>query len=220
MQRATLVVAGNNYLADRAKCAGANRIEILPTVIDLEKYPITSTPKDNIFRIGWIGTPGTSKYLTIIASALKEIFSSGDARLVLVGAGKVDISGVSVKHITWSEASEVEAIQSFDVGIMPLPDEPWERGKCGLKLIQYMACARPVVGSPVGVNCKIIEHGINGYLAETKDEWMHALLMLKENKEQRLRMGLAGRKIVEKEYCLQVTAPLLMKMLRSVKYDE
>ncbi|HSW36318.1 MAG TPA: glycosyltransferase family 4 protein, partial [Candidatus Limnocylindrales bacterium] len=219
MRWAALVVAGNDYLADRARDAGASRIEILPTVIDLEKYCGTPQPINNAFTIGWIGSPATSGYLTLIAPALKEICRQGDARVVLVGAGEVDLPDVPVQYVCWSEATEAEEIQHFDVGIMPLPDEPWERGKCGLKLIQYMACARPVVGSPVGVNRKIIRHGVNGYLARTNDEWLQALLMLRENKEHRQRMGEAGRKLVEKEYSLQVTAPQLMKMLQSVKYE-
>ncbi|HSW35545.1 MAG TPA: glycosyltransferase, partial [Candidatus Limnocylindrales bacterium] len=99
---------------------------------------------------------------------------------------------------------------------MPLPDEPWERGKCGFKLIQYMACARPVVGSPVGVNRKIIQHGVNGYQVETIDEWVQAFLMLQKNKEHRQRMGEVGRKLVEKEYSLQITAPQLVKLLKSI----
>lgn len=130
---------------------------------------------------------------------------------------KVGLSEVLSQYVIWSEVTEVQEMQHFDVGIMPLPDEPWERGKCGFKLIQYMACARPVVGSPVGVNCKIIKHGVNGYLAETNDEWIQALLGLKENKEHRQRMGEAGRELVEKEYSLQVTAPQLVEMLQRVK---
>lgn len=217
MQRAALVLAGNDYLAKRAQVAGAKRIEILPTVIDLKRYSNTPQPNNNIFTIGWIGSPSTTGYLTQIAPALKTICRQKDAQVVLIGARKTNLPGVPVQYLPWSEATEVEEMQRFDVGIMPLPDEPWERGKCGFKLIQYMACARPVVGSPVGVNHKIIKHGVNGYQAETNDEWIQALLMLQGNKEHRQRMGEFGRKLVEKEYSLQVTGPRLVEMLKMVK---
>lgn len=217
MKQAVLVVAGNDYLAGRARNAGSKRIKVLPTVIDIEKYQVTTQPNNNSFVVGWIGSPSTSGYLTLVASALKEICKQGDVRVVLVGAGKVDLPDVPVQYVSWSETTEVKEIQHFDVGIMPLPDKPWERGKCGFKLIQYMACSRPVVGSPVGVNCKIIEHGVNGYQALTNDDWIQALLMLKANKELRQRMGEAGRKLVETEYSLQVTAPQLAEILNLQK---
>jgi glycosyltransferase involved in cell wall biosynthesis len=137
---------------------------------------------------------------------------------VLVGAGKVDLPDIPIQHVEWSEDTEVKEIQRFDVGIMPLPDDPWERGKCGFKLIQYMACVRPVVGSPVGVNSKIIQCGVNGYQASTNSEWIKALLLLKQNKDDRKRMGEVGRMLVENEYSLEIAAPRLVKMLLSVKH--
>jgi glycosyltransferase involved in cell wall biosynthesis len=98
---------------------------------------------------------------------------------------------------------------------MPLADGPWERGKCGYKLIQYMACGLPVVASPVGVNREIVEHGVNGFLADTADEWVRALAMLRDDPELRIRMGRAARHKVESGYCLQVHAPRLVEMLKS-----
>jgi len=216
MRGAALVVTGNEYLADRARNAGAGRIEILPTVIDLEKYICIPQPINNAFTIGWIGSPATARYLTHIVPALKEVCRQVEARVVLIGAGKVDLPDVPVQYVCWSNTTEVDEMQRFDVGIMPLPDEPWERGKCGFKLIQYMACARPVVGSPVGINRKIIQHGVNGYQAETIDEWVHTLLLLQKNNEHRQRMGEVGRKLVENEYSLQTTAPQLVKLLKSI----
>jgi glycosyltransferase involved in cell wall biosynthesis len=219
MRGAALVLVGNDYLANHARLVGASRVEILPTVVDLERYPEIPPHNSSNFTIGWIGSPATSRYLTHIAPALKEVCRGGDVRVVLIGAGEVDLPGVPVKYVPWSQATEVEEMQCFDVGIMPLPDEPWERGKCGFKLIQYMACGRPVVGSPVGVNRKIIKHGVNGYQARTNEEWVYALLRLKENKGLRQRMGRSGRKLVENRFCLQVTAPRLVDLLRSFDYS-
>jgi hypothetical protein len=114
----------------------------------------------------------------------------------------------------WSEATEVDSIHSFDVGIMPLPDEPFERGKCGYKLIQYMGCGIPVIASPVGVNLQIVDPGQNGFIASSHEEWVHAFEVLESDRELRLRMGKAGRQKVEQEYSLKVAAPKLLEILR------
>lgn len=218
MRGAELVVAGNDYLAEYARRAGARRIENMPTVIDLERYPFVSTPRvdNNAFTIGWIGSPATANYLHTIAPALADVCAQGRARLRLIGSGPVDLPGVPVEMLPWSEATEVDEIRRFDVGIMPLPDEPWERGKCGLKLIQYMACGLPVIASPVGVNREIVEPGVNGFLAETASEWANALRALMADAALRRQMGEAGRRKVEEHYALQVTAPRLAALLKSI----
>lgn len=222
MRGARLVTAGNAYLADYARQAGAPHVEIIPTVIDLERYPRTSptrtrtrTPNDPV-TIGWIGSPSTSNYLRAIAPALAEACAAGKAQVRLIGSGPIELPGVSVEVLPWSEATEVGMLQRFDVGIMPLPDEPWARGKCGFKLIQYMACGLPVVASPVGVNTEIVEHRMNGFLADTKDEWVAALRTLLLDAELRQGMGQAGRKKVEERYSLQVTGPRLAELVKSV----
>jgi len=218
MRRSALVTAGNPYLAEYARRAGAPRVEVLPTVIDLDKYALL--PKDNdparVFTIGWIGSPSTSKYLRDIAPALAEVCAKGRARVVLVGSGEVDLPGVPVEIVPWSEATEVANIQRFDAGIMPLVDSPWERGKCGFKLIQYMACGLPVVGSPVGVNSEIVEHGVNGFLATDHADWVAALSGLRDDAALRARLGQEGRVKVERQYCLQVTAPRMAELMRFV----
>jgi len=216
MQYAALVLVGNEYLLERAKKAGAKRVEVLPTVIDLEKYPSNSFNNNDIFTIGWIGSPVTSHYLKLVMPALEEFCKKNTARIVLVGAKKEELSNIQVEYVPWSEETEIKEIQKFDVGIMPLPDNGWERGKCGFKLIQYMACGIPVVGSPVGVNAKIIKQGINGYQAKNTNEWIWALQKLKGDQELRQKMGRVGRQIVEKEYCLQETAPRLRDLIFSV----
>jgi glycosyltransferase involved in cell wall biosynthesis len=134
----------------------------------------------------------------------------------LIGSGNVIFPDVRVEILPWSEETEVALLQTCDVGIMPLPDEPWTRGKCGFKMIQYMACGLPVVASPVGVNKEIVEHGVNGFLAVTNDEWLTALSTLRDNPELRRKMGAAGRRKVEEKYCLQVTAPQYVKLLQSM----
>lgn len=214
MTKAKLVITGNDYLACRAYQAGAVRVELLPSVIDLDRYQSKPQYKNKIFTIGWIGCPVTAKYLQMVRPALMEICRQG-ARLILVGLS--DLPGYDqefVEYRPWTYATEVHHILDFDVGIMPLPDEPWTRGKCGYKLIQYMACSLPVVASPVGVNCKIVEHGVNGFLANKTRDWVAAFKILKENNNLKLQMGLQGRSKVEKNYCIQVTAPYLLTMIR------
>lgn len=217
MRDATLVIAGNNYLANRAIQAGAKRVEILPTVVNLERYPLPHPSENAIFTIGWIGSPLKSyTYLKQIYPALREICIDGSARVVAVGAAAIKLEDVPLQIIHWSEATEVEEMQKFDVGIMPLTDTPFERGKCGFKLIQYMASTLPVIGSPVGVNDEIIEHGVNGFKANNTEEWIEGLQRLKSNRDLRKSMALVGRKIVEEKYSLQITAPKLCQLLQAV----
>lgn len=218
MRGAQMVTVGNAYLAGYARRAGAKRVEIIPTVIDLERYPraLAKQPLSSIFTIGWIGSPATAKYLQAIAPALAEICKGSMARVRLIGSGPVDLPGVPVEVLQWDETTEVVDMQQFDVGIMPLPDEPWERGKCGFKLIQYMACGLPVVASPVGVNYEIVEQDVNGFLARTSDEWVQALRTLMNDAGLRQQMAQAGRLKVEERYSLQVTAPRLAELIKSV----
>jgi glycosyltransferase involved in cell wall biosynthesis len=115
--------------------------------------------------------------------------------------------------LPWREDTEVDEMRRFDVGIMPLPDEPWARGKCGFKLIQYMACSLPVVASPVGVNAEIVQDGVNGSLATTTAEWVQALQALRADLGMRQRMGVAGRRRVEERYCLGVTEGMVVEVV-------
>jgi glycosyltransferase involved in cell wall biosynthesis len=216
IRSAELVVVGNEYLADYARLAGADRVETLPTVIDLARYPLSDRARrqDGPLVIGWIGSPSTIRFIQPIAAALRRLAQSVDFELRLVGVRDFELSGVRTRCVPWSEADEVRHIASFDIGIMPLTDTPWERGKCGYKLIQYMASAKPVVASPVGVNRAIVSHGEQGFLADTPDGWVSALGRLAADPLLRERLGLAGRDRVASTYTLDVTAPRLASWLR------
>jgi len=216
MRQAATVVVGNDYLAEYAHQAGADRIKYLPSVVDTNRYSIRGKTGDQ-FRIGWIGSPITAPYLGLIRDALEEAIKQNDVRLVLVGSGDQDpLPGMAKEVLPWSEDSQIAHIQSFDVGIMPLPDGPFERGKCGYKLVQYMACGLPVIASPVGVNSLIVEQGKSGFLASNTAEWLQALGMLSQNASLRSDLGKAGRKKVEQDYSLQVTVPRLFEILTEV----
>lgn len=215
MRGAAMVIAGNDYIAEHARRAGAARVELLPSVVDLDRYPPAAPPRSNVFTIGWIGTPITAQFLHLVAPALREICRDGAARLVAIGSGPLDLPGVSVEVKPWSEENEVRDLQEFDVGIMPVLDTPHNRGKCGLKLIQYMATSHPVVGTPIGVNTEIIQQGKNGFQADSVAEWVQVLETLRADAALRQRMGQEGRKMVEQRYSLAVAAPRLVKLLRS-----
>jgi glycosyltransferase involved in cell wall biosynthesis len=218
MQRADLVVAGNEYLANRARNAGASRVEILPTVVDMARYGVTTPGMggQQLPTIGWIGSPSTAHFLRLIAPALHEVVSRKLARVVAVGANAGQLSNLPITAMPWTEATEVADIQGFDIGIMPLPDAPFERGKCGYKLIQYMACGKPVVASPVGVNCTIVRDGVDGFLASAHQEWVNALTRLIADRVLRQKMGREGRRRIELEFSLQKAAPRFATLIDSV----
>jgi glycosyltransferase involved in cell wall biosynthesis len=213
MAGAAMVIVGNDYLAQRARAAGAHRVEILPSVVDLSKYPgVQEKTREGPFTIGWIGSPSTTKHLLEAESALKQVCRNRGGKIVLIGAGENPFSGLMATLCEWDGEREAEEIGNFDVGIMPLPDNPWEKGKCGFKLIQYMACGKPVVASPVGVNREIVVDGVNGFLASSREEWVRALERLKSDTVLCRTMGANGRRMVEEKYCLQVTAPRLHRL--------
>ncbi|MDX1463492.1 MAG: glycosyltransferase [Marinirhabdus sp.] len=217
MRNASMVIAGNDYLAERARKSGALHIEILPSVVDVSKYAVKRPEADQVFKIGWIGSPVTANYLNIVRNAIVKLQQEFAVQLILVGAGNtLPFPEIPTKLLQWSEEIEPTVNQYFDVGIMPLVDGPFERGKCGYKLIQYMAGGIPVVASPVGVNQEIVEININGYLANSTEEWLTALRTLRDDPQKRETMGMAGRQKAERLYNLQVTAPRLIDLLSSV----
>jgi len=215
MARADLVLAGNEYLASRARCAGANSVEIMPTVVHLDRYNI-SDADNSVPVIGWIGSPATQHFLGAIKEPIAHVAAEAGLQFVGIGANDLPFSGPWCCTKPWSENNEAEAIGCIDIGVMPLPDNPWERGKCGYKLIQYMAAGKPVIASPVGVNANIVRHGENGFLASTAEEWEKALRTLVADKALRERMGRAGRRRVEEEFCFSVTAPRLVSLFQKL----
>jgi glycosyltransferase involved in cell wall biosynthesis len=214
IRNAALVIVGNDYLADRAKRAGNKNIVVLPTVVDVDRYSTKKLDSESLFTIGWVGTPNTTRFLFEIAPVLQNISKKIKFKLNLLGGNSIQIDGVDVETIEWNENTESSIIQTFSCGIMPIPDYPFERGKCGYKLIQYMACGKPVVASPVGVNCKIVDHGKTGFLASTHIEWCEALINLMKDRNKCLRMGEMAREKVVANYSLQSTAPYLYSLFK------
>jgi glycosyltransferase involved in cell wall biosynthesis len=213
---ATHVIAGNPYLADYARQYNSN-VSIVPTTIDTEKYVMVPRKHDNqVPVIGWSGSFSTVQHLDALAGALKRLARKENFRLVVIGTPVYKIDGVDVEALPWRSATEVSDLRQIDIGIMPLPDESWSRGKCGLKALQYMALRIPTVCSPVGVNSEIIQDGVNGFLASTEDEWVEKLTKLLHDKNLRQQLGAAGRTTVETNYSAAVQAPRVFEILRSV----
>ncbi|WP_221441778.1 glycosyltransferase family 4 protein [Luteimonas sp. MC1825] len=221
MARVDLVIAGNAYLAQHARASGAVRVEVVPTVVDLERYPLNGASRPGApVVIGWIGSPSTAGYLKAVAPALRELQRGRDLEFVAIGANPDQVEGTPFRAAKWSEESEARQLQQIDIGIMPLPDAPWERGKCGYKLVQYMASGLPVVASPVGINTSLVIDGVNGYLASGMEEWTARLTTLVDDPALRVRMGAAGRAMVEERYCLQVQGPRLVEMMQNLLMDQ
>ncbi len=216
MAASTLVVAGNAYLADRARAAGAAWVEIVPTVVDALAYGAMPPAQDPARpRLGWIGLPETwTTYMRPMLPQLTAVAAAHGAVLRVVGAGRAAADVAGIELVDWHEATEVSEIARMDIGLMPLDNSPWSQGKCGYKLIQYMACGLPVVASPVGVNSRIVEDGVNGYLVDTPDDWAKALARLLADPALRARMGAAGRAKVAAEYSVQAQGPRLARLLR------
>jgi glycosyltransferase involved in cell wall biosynthesis len=201
MRRASLVIAGNEYLAQYARASGAKAI-VIPTVVDTEAYlPRGADDSHRPPWIGWVGSPSTAPYLRGVEGALGFFAADGSAHVRVIGAGSTRLS-FPAEYLDWREEEEIQRIRELDLGIMPLPDDPWTKGKCGFKLIQYMACGLPVVASPVGVNREIVVDGENGFWAQTEGEWRVALARLLQSAELRRTMGEKGRRRVVEEYSL------------------
>lgn len=218
IQRSALTIVGNDYLADYARSYKTDYVYILPTAIDLERYswPIIESLEENRENLvyGWIGQQSTA-YNLLPLEPLFNHFSRKESIVFKAIGIDANAIGLSMDSLQWTEDSEVESLQNFDVGIMPLEDRPFERGKCSYKLIQYMACGIPVIASCVGMNAKIVSNGVNGYLANSLEDWHVAFTSLASNKKTRRAMGLAGRVLVENEYCTQVIAPRLIELLHT-----
>lgn len=223
MKRSVLVVAGNSYLAKRAKNSGAKNVYIIPTVIDIDRYQILANKKnhysDNLPSIVWIGSPSTSKYIYLIEDSLRILSKKYKYVLKIIGASSIEIEGVNVEIINWSEDTEINNIMTSDIGIMPLNDSCWEQGKCGYKIIQYMACGLPSVASAVGANLEIINSSAVGFLARNQKDWETALERLLQNHELRLSIGSKARERVEQNYCIQKTESDMKKLLISASKE-
>lgn len=199
---ALLTTVGNRWYWNEIT---RGNLEYLPTVIDIEDYNLNKFNKyqNSVPVIVWIGTPSTVHYLKIIESALQKLSKTKNFLLRIIGAD-IKIDKINVECLPWSKEKEFEFLFSSDIGIMPLNSTLWEKGKCGFKLIQYMASCLPTVASAAPANEEIIIVGETGFIARDEDEWVNYLSYLIEDKQKRINMGIAARKRIEKNYTYQV----------------
>lgn len=213
-KRADLIIAGNDYLCEEARACRRPTV-MIPTPLDMGRY----TPKspDEAGRgvvLGWIGSRGTLKYLKALAPALETLGERFPGMaLKIVADDFFDLEHLPVVKKPWSAADEIADLHSFDIGLMPLSDDVWTRGKCGFKLLQCMAVGLPVVCSPVGANRQIVGDGVDGFWASSHAEWVEKITMLATDPELARTMGRRGREKVLKHYSLQANAPLLLRAL-------
>ncbi len=213
------VMAGNEYLADYARAYNDN-VTIIPTTIDTDKYELRDDPGEpETVTVGWSGSFSTIQHLDTIRDVLQELARSEKFLLRVIGAPVYKIDGVETEAMQWRSETELRDLAKIDIGLMPLPDENWSRGKCGLKALQYMALGIPTICSPVGVNSTIIKDGENGFLAGGKDEWIAKIKMLIHSAALRRKIGVAGRETVEREYSAKVVAPRVFEVFRSAVED-
>ncbi|MDG2072335.1 MAG: glycosyltransferase [Pseudomonadales bacterium] len=174
----------------------------LPMVVDINRYlVIGSLSEDNVFHTGWIRSPSTAPYLNEIVGVLEQLGQEGRVQLTVIGGKAPAIENIDVMELPWSESAEVQQINEFDVGIMPLPKSEWSLGNCAFKLIQYMACGVPVVGSRMGANVDVVDQQ-SGFLANSEEDWLVAFRTLRDDAKLRLEMGSHARRHIEKDYLL------------------
>ena len=197
-----MIFAGNQFLSDYAYPFNKN-IVIVPTTIDTEEYkPITRESNSEKVCIGWSGSFTTIDHFSFAIPALKIIKQKYMEKVFfkVIGDGSYSNEELGIKGIAWNKQDEIKELSTIDIGIMPLPDDEWSKGKCGLKGLQYMALGIPTIMSSVGVNKVIIKDGVNGFLASEIDEWVSKISKLIEDKDLRMKMGKAGRVTVLENY--------------------
>lgn len=208
------VIAGNDYLAEFALRHNRN-VAVIPTPVDLDKYYPSAGDARKKAVVGWIGSITTTDFLKQmkgVFARLSERFADVEFRIV---GGKLDNGKIpGVVCLPWSLEEELAQLRAFDIGIMPMPDNEWTRGKCGFKAILYMSMAIPSVCSPVGMNKEIITDGVNGFLASDEAQWAEKLALLIKDPGLRKRMGLEARKTVEERYSVKVNAPKFVAVLK------
>jgi len=212
LRGAAASMCGNEYLREYA-ARFCREAVLVPTVVDTDRFVPLEQHHTNAPVVGWIGSPSTWKNVVPLLDTILSECRAVGATFRVVGAGPQSKGIAGVQAVDWTEAGELTDLQGFDIGIMPLLDLPFERGKCGYKLIQYMACGLPVVGSPVGVNSKIIDHSGNGYLAASEKEWQTALRFLLIDHAKRADFGRRGRVRCVERYSLAANAPIVCSTL-------
>lgn len=220
LQVSRCTIVENNHIKNFVQ-QYCKKVYLITGPIDtVRNYVKQNKSNSEEITIGWIGSPSTIQYLTMLDEILKQLSKKYKIKLRLIGAGFYSIEGVKVELVSWSEETEVSELHKFDIGVMSMPDNEWTRGKVGCKTLQYMANAIPTVVSYTPTTAEVIEDGINGFLADSEEEWIKKLSLLIENPDLMERIGRAGRKTVEERFALEVNAPRYLKILKQTYYTK
>jgi glycosyltransferase involved in cell wall biosynthesis len=217
VKRCDGIIAGNSYLKSLAEPYN-QKIWIIPTTVDTSKYPVKSysSGAPNII-LGWIGTSSSLVFLKSLEGVLGKLSQAyKDIKLKIVCSEFFNNPDIEIIKKQWVEKDEAQDVLSFDIGLAPLPDDPWSQGKCATKLLQYLASSVPSVASAVGIHKEIIRDGVNGFLASNDDDWFNKIALLIEDNALRRNLGLATREIVEKYYSVKANAPKLIGILKRI----
>lgn len=220
LRTSALVVTGNDSLAAYSRQFN-DQVVLIPTVVDTDLYqPPTGArhPGDDRVVIGWIGSDPNCGEFVAVQPVLEWLYGRyGDRVTMRIASSRpLEIeTEINLEFVPWTLTGSRSELQKFDIGIMPLEDTEWNRGKCGLKLIEYMAVAAAAVASPVGANRQIVSDGETGFLADTTEEWKNSLAQLIDDQSLRLQMGRLGRKRVEQHYSVKAVLPLLIDALQA-----
>lgn len=218
--RAACVLAGNDFLAD-SMSAYARQVEVVHTAIDTERFSPAERTGGGGFVVGWTGSATTFGYLEAIAPALGRFLETvADAKVVVMSNHFRALPGVPaerVEFVEWSPANEAQVVSGFDVGLMPLPDSDWARGKCAFKMLQYLACGVPAVVSPVGMNAQVLAMGDVGLAASSEDQWVEALVTLAHDPGRAVALGRCGRELVVNSFSVPVVAGQLARIFTAYR---
>ena len=213
VQAADVVFAGNPTLAAEAR-NHTDRVAVIPTCVDPTAYPTAGHADRSPVRLAWVGSSSTLRGLERFRDTLDAVGRAiPGVRLKLICDRFLTFDHLPVDPVPWLATTEAAELAASDVGIGWVPDDPWSRGKCGLKVLQYQAAALPVVANPVGVQADFVRDGVTGFLAETREQWVEAVRRLAADAELRRRLGEAGRKQVEDEYSVAVGGRLWVEQL-------
>jgi glycosyltransferase involved in cell wall biosynthesis len=217
---ADTVIAGNAFLAEHAaRWTATAHVHIIPTCVDPGLYPLAEPARRGAgVELVWVGSASTLQGLQAIAPLLEEIGRGVPGlHLKLICDRFLQLRDLTVVSVLWTESGEAKEIARADIGISWIPDDLWSRGKCGLKVLQYMAAGLPVIANPVGVQVEMVRHGETGFLAQTPAQWIEAVRRLAHDPELRRRMGRAGRRLVESRYSVAEGAARWATLLDRLK---